>query len=43
MEDILFQANNPLIYSNKFNNINTNDTNNISKSVDYQKIEELFI
>ena len=41
MEDILFQANNPLIYSNKFN-INTNDTNNISKSVDYQKIEELY-
>ena len=37
MEDILLQANNPLIYNNKYN-----DTNNVSKSVDYQKIEELY-
>ena len=40
MEEILYKANNP-ITNNKLN-LNINENNYISKSVDYQKIEELY-
>ena len=40
MEEILYKANNP-ITNNKLN-LNLNENNYISKSVDYQKIEELY-
>ena len=48
MEDILLKANNPLILNKISLNINDSNVNNnsnninISKSVDYQKIEELY-
>jgi hypothetical protein len=45
MEDILLNANNPLMHCNnkiKINTRDTNNNNNVSKSVDYQKIEELY-
>ena len=42
MEEILYKANNP-ITNNRLNlNLNVSENNYISKSVDYQKIEELY-
>ena len=43
LEDILLKANNPIKYNKINTNIsNNNITNNLTKSVDYQKLEELY-
>lgn len=42
MEDILLKANNPITYNKSTINDNSNNMNSLTKSVDYQKLEELY-